>query len=211
MSSSIRDIAAKVAQSSAVANSAAEEAANTETDVRELQVAASKIGEVVDLINNIAGQTNLLALNATIEAARAGESGRGFAVVASEVKQLASQTAKATEEIAAKIAEIRSATDRTVGSIDKIVATVSQIREISNEISSAIAEQGTATNEIALATQRAADGTSEVTTIILDVGQSAKKTGETSDLLLDLSNGLTRTAEALKLEVTGFVETIQAA
>jgi methyl-accepting chemotaxis protein len=159
MTASVREIASQVSKSAAVANTAASEAARTESDVRALSEAATKIGEVVELINNIAGQTNLLALNATIEAARAGEAGKGFAVVASEVKQLAAQTAKATEEISSKINEIQQATNRTVGSIERIVNTVSDIQSISTMISAAIEEQGAATGEIASNTQLAARGT----------------------------------------------------
>jgi methyl-accepting chemotaxis protein len=205
MSASTREIAGQVSKSSAIANSAASEAARTESDVRALSDAAAKIGEVVELINNIASQTNLLALNATIEAARAGEAGRGFAVVASEVKQLAAQTARATDEIGAKINEIQSATTRTVGSIDKIVGTVSQIQEISATIASAVEEQGAATGEIAANTQRAARGTEDVTQNINGVGRAAEMTGAASTQLMDLSGNLKGQASDLQREVVEFV------
>ena len=210
MTASIREIASQVSKSSSVANTAASEASSTENDVRALSEAAAKIGEVVELINNIAGQTNLLALNATIEAARAGEAGRGFAVVASEVKQLAAQTARATEEISAKINEIQSATNRTVGSIDKIVGTVSQIQQISTMIATAIEEQGAATGEIASNTQRAARGTEDVTNNINGVGRAAEMTGSASTQLMGLSSNLNDQAGDLQREVGDFVRQLRA-
>jgi methyl-accepting chemotaxis protein len=211
MSASIRDIAGEVARSSDIANVAAVEAASTEANVRALSEAASKIGEVIDLINSIAGQTNLLALNASIEAARAGEAGRGFAVVALEVKQLAGQTAKATEEIGSKIAEIQSATSRTVGSIDKIVGTVAQIRQISQSIASAMTQQGAATNEISACTQLAARGTQEVTGIIATVGAAATRTGSAAGELRGISGNLSTQASELQREVSAHVQRLRAA
>jgi methyl-accepting chemotaxis protein len=210
MSASIREIAGQVAKSSEVANTAAGEASRTEADVKALSEAATKIGEVVDLINNIASQTNLLALNATIEAARAGEAGRGFAVVASEVKQLAAQTARATEEISSKINEIQSATNRTVGSIDKIVGTVAQIQQISTIIATAIEEQGAATGEISSNTQLAARGTEDVTNNINGVGRAAELTGSASTQLMGLAGGLNTQAADLQKEVTEFVKQLRA-
>jgi methyl-accepting chemotaxis protein len=210
MSASIREIAGQVAKSSEIANAAANEASRTETDVRALSEAATKIGEVVDLINNIASQTNLLALNATIEAARAGEAGRGFAVVASEVKQLASQTARATEEIGSKINEIQQATDRTVGSIDKIVGTVAQIQQISTVIAAAIEEQGAATGEISSNTQLAARGTEDVTSNISGVGRAAEMTGSASTQLMGLAGNLDAQAGNLQKEVAEFVKQLRA-
>jgi methyl-accepting chemotaxis protein len=210
MSASIREIAGQVARSSDIANVAATEAAGTEANVRALLEAASKIGEVVDLINSIAGQTNLLALNATIEAARAGDAGRGFAVVASEVKALAGQTAKATEEIGSKIAEIQSATSRTVGSINKIVGTVAQIQQISQGIASAITEQGAATNEISACTQLAASGTREVNGIIATVGAAATRTGSAAGELRAISCNLSTQASELQREVAAHVQRMRA-
>jgi methyl-accepting chemotaxis protein len=210
MSASIREIAGQVSRSNGIANMAAAEAARTETDVKALSEAAAKIGEVVELINSIAGQTNLLALNATIEAARAGEAGRGFAVVASEVKQLAAQTARATDEIGSKINEIQSATDRTVGSIDKIVGTVAQIQSISTMIASAIEEQGAATGEISSNTQRAARGTEDVTNNINGVGRAAEMTGSASTQLMGLSGDLSTQATDLQREVVEFVKQLRA-
>jgi methyl-accepting chemotaxis protein len=210
MSASIREIASQVSKSTDVANMAATEAARTETDVQALSEAAAKIGEVVELINNIAGQTNLLALNATIEAARAGEAGRGFAVVASEVKQLAAQTARATEEISSKINEIQSATNRTVESIDKIVGTVAQIQQISTMIATAIEEQGAATSEISSNTQLAARGTEDVTNNINGVGRAAEMTGTASTQLMGLSGSLNTQASDLQREVVDFVKQLRA-
>ena len=211
LSASIREIAGQVTRSSEVANVAASEAGHTENDVKALAEAAAKIGEVVDLINNIAGQTNLLALNATIEAARAGEAGRGFAVVASEVKQLASQTAKATEEIGSKINEIQQATNRTVGSINRIVGTISQIQSISSMIATAIEEQGAATGEISSNTQQAARGTEDVTNNITGVGRAAEMTGAASTQLMGLSGSLSVQAKDLQKEVSQFVDQLKAA
>ncbi len=211
MTASVREIASQVAKSAAVANTAAAEAARTENDVRALSEAATKIGEVVELINNIAGQTNLLALNATIEAARAGEAGKGFAVVASEVKQLADQTAKATGEISSKINEIQQATNRTVGSIERIVNTVSDIQSISTMISAAIEEQGAATGEIASNTQLAARGTEQVSDNISGVGRAAEMTGSASTQLMGLSDALSGQASELQREVGTFVRQIRAA
>ena len=211
MSASIREIAAQVSRSTDVVAVAAREAARTETDVQALSEAAGKIGEVVELINSIAGQTNLLALNATIEAARAGDAGRGFAVVASEVKQLAAETARATDEIGSKIAEIQTATNRTVTSIERIVSTINQVREISSTIASAIEEQGAATGEIASNTQVAARGTSDVTSNIHGVGHAAEMTGSASTQLMSLSGGLNSQAADLQREVAQFIEQIRAA
>ncbi|WP_083463935.1 methyl-accepting chemotaxis protein [Prosthecomicrobium hirschii] len=211
MSTSIREIAGQVAKSNSVAKVAADEAARTEMDVKALSQAADKIGEVVDLINNIAGQTNLLALNATIEAARAGEAGRGFAVVASEVKQLAAQTAKATEEIGGKIGEIQLATNRTVGAIEKIVGTVADIQAISSAIASAIEQQSAATGEISSNTQLAARGTEQVTENITGVGRAAEMTGAASNQLMGLSGTLSGQAKDLQKEVNLFVEQLKAA
>ena len=210
MTASVREIASQVSRSASVANTAASEAARTESDVRALSEAATKIGEVVELINNIAGQTNLLALNATIEAARAGEAGKGFAVVASEVKQLAAQTAKATEEISSKINEIQQATNRTVGSIERIVNTVSDIQSISTMISAAIEEQGAATGEIASNTQLAARGTEQVSDNINGVGRAAEMTGAASTQLMGLSSNLSTQAVDLQREVSSFVQQLRA-
>ena len=210
MTSSIAEIGGQVAKSAGVADAASREVEATETEVRALAEATARIGQIVDLINAIAGQTNLLALNATIEAARAGEAGRGFAVVAHEVKSLASETAKATGEIAASIAEIQQATDRTVGSIGRIVGIISNIQEASNTIAAAIEEQGAATGEIAHNTQLAAKGTTEVSATIADVGRAAETTAAASAELLGVSQRLAGQSTMLQGEVRGFVEKLRA-
>ncbi len=211
MAASVREIAGKVVQSAQIANQAVQEAGRTEGDIRALASAAEAIGQVVELINSIAGQTNLLALNATIEAARAGEAGKGFAVVAAEVKQLAAQTAKATEDIGAKIGEIQQATGRTVTSIGAISSTIEQVRDLSAVVAAAVEQQGAATQEIASNTQRAAQGTEAVTSNIAGVGQAAEMTGSASIQLMGLSGSLTQQADQLQQEVTNFVKSLRAA
>src|SRR5581483_6402434 len=151
------------------AGEATQQATRTNEQIQGLAEAAQRIGDVVKLITDIAGQTNLLALNATIEAARAGDAGKGFAVVASEVKSLANQTAKATEEIAAKIAEMQTATQESVGAVQGISQTIGRINEIATTIASAVGEQGAATKEIARNVQQASAGTNEVSSNIAGV------------------------------------------
>jgi methyl-accepting chemotaxis protein len=211
LAASVREITGRVGQSTEVAETAAQEAANTESNIRLLSEAAEKIGDVVELIRDIAGQTNLLALNATIEAARAGEAGKGFAVVASEVKQLAAQTAKATDEIALKIGEIQSATSETVGSIARIVGTIGSIREVTSSIAGAVTQQGAAAEEISMNTHRAAQSAADVTGNITGVGRAAETTGTAANRLLDLSAGLSTQADELTRQVESFVATLRAA
>jgi methyl-accepting chemotaxis protein len=210
MAASVREIAGKVNQAAQIANQAAQEASSTRNDIAELSHSAESIGQVIELISSIAGQTNLLALNATIEAARAGEAGKGFAVVAAEVKQLAAQTAKATEEIGTRIGEIQQATSRTVNSIGSISNTVEQIREISNMVAAAVEEQGAATQEIASNTSRAAQGSEAVTTNISGVGHAAEMTGAASTQLMGLSGTLSSQADTLQTEVKTFVRNLRA-
>ena len=211
MTVSIREINAQVTSAAGITSEAANEAAATESEIRALSNAAQQIGEVVKLITDIASQTNLLALNATIEAARAGEAGKGFAVVASEVKQLASQTARATGDIGAKVGEIQTATERTVGSIEKIVATINGVRTVSTAIASAVEQQGAATQEIAGNTAMAATGTTQVTHNIQGVGRAAQMTGAASTQLMSLSGQLSERAGELETAVQDFVRDLRAA
>lgn len=211
LAASIQEIARQVAQSSEVVNKASRDAARTDEVVRALSDGAQRIGEVVGLISSIAAQTNLLALNATIEAARAGEAGKGFAVVASEVKDLASQTAKATEEIGQQISEIQAATQEAVTAISAIVRTIGDVNHISGSIASAVEEQGAATREIAQNVQRAAYGTEQVKTTILEVSKGAVQTGDAANHVLESSVALSRQATVLDAQIEQFIAKVKAA
>ncbi len=211
LTASIREISQQVANSAGVAGQAAEEARRTNEKVTGLAQAAQKIGEVVSMIQDIAGQTNLLALNATIEAARAGEHGQGFAVVASEVKALANQTARATEEIAAQIQGIQGATSEAVTAIRGIDGTIGRINEIANAIAAAVEEQGAATGEIADSIQRAAQGTEDVNRNLGGITKTSGEIGTAADQTLTAATGLSTLSETLREEVDGFVTSIRAA
>ena len=211
LSSSIGEISRQVAESTRIATQAVEEAGRTNAQVQALAEAAQKIGDVVKLINDIAGQTNLLALNATIEAARAGEAGKGFAVVASEVKSLATQTAKATEDIAAQVKSIQGATTDSVQAIGLITGTIARINEIATTVASAVEEQGAATKEIARNVQQASAGTAEVSTNIAAVTQAAGETGAASSQVLTAAGELSKQSEALHLQVDAFISKVRAA
>ncbi|MCC8938092.1 methyl-accepting chemotaxis protein [Bradyrhizobium sp. Arg68] len=211
LSSSVSEIGRQVAQSTEIAHKAVEEANRTNTTVQGLSAAAQKIGDVINLISDIASQTNLLALNATIEAARAGEAGRGFAVVASEVKSLASQTAKATEEISAQVAAMQEATTEAVHAIEHIGGTIGGINEITVAIASAVEEQGSATREIARNVQEAARGTSEVSGNIGVVTRAAGETGTAAGRVLTSAEQLNTQAAALRQKVDSFLANIRAA
>ena len=172
--------------------------------------AVGKVGQVVTLITDIAEQTNLLALNATIEAARAGDAGKGFAVVASEVKNLASQTAKATEEISQQIAGIQQATNSSVGAIGNIGATIDEINTISATIAAAIEEQGVATQEISRSVHEASAGTDQVTQNIANVRKSSEETGQSADQVKTAANGLSELAATLQSQVERFLAGVRA-
>ena len=211
LTSSVSEISRQVQESSRVASDAVSQAQKTNARVAELSKAASRIGDVVELINTIAGQTNLLALNATIEAARAGEAGRGFAVVASEVKVLAEQTAKATDEISQQISGIQAATQESVGAIKEIGDTIGLMSEISSTIAAAVEEQGAATQEISRNIQQAAQGTSQVSSNITDVQHGASETGSASSQVHSAARSLSSESNRLKLEVGKFLDTVRAA
>jgi methyl-accepting chemotaxis protein len=211
MASSVNEISRQVQDSARIASEAVSQAQGTNDRVAELAKAAARIGDVVELINQIAGQTNLLALNATIEAARAGEAGRGFAVVASEVKALAEQTSKATDEISQQIQGIQSATQESVGAIREIGNTIGRMSEIASAIAAAVEEQGAATQEIARNVQRAAQGTQQVSSNITDVQHGASRTGSESSQVLSAARSLSSESNRLKLEVSKFLSAVRAA
>ncbi|BAI71590.1 methyl-accepting chemotaxis protein [Azospirillum sp. B510] len=210
LSASIREIGRQVSSSTRISGEAVTQADQTNASMQALVETAHQIGAVVDLINSIAGQTNLLALNATIEAARAGEAGKGFAVVASEVKALATQTARATDEIQAKVKEIQSATAGAQTAIQGIGLTIGQISEITTTIAAAIEEQGAATRDIASNVMEAARGTGEVSSNIAGVTRSVSETGSAASNVHGASNDLAREAEKLRGEVMTFIASVRA-
>jgi methyl-accepting chemotaxis protein len=211
LSSSVNEISRQVQESARMANEAVSQAQRTTDRVGELSRAAARIGDVVELINTIAGQTNLLALNATIEAARAGEAGRGFAVVASEVKALAEQTAKATGEIGQQISGIQHATGESVTAIQDISGTIGKLSEISSAIAAAVEEQGAATQEISRNVQNAAQGTQDVSSNVIDVQHGATETGTASAQVHSAAQSLSTDSNRLKLELDRFLVTVRAA
>jgi methyl-accepting chemotaxis protein len=211
LSSSVNEISRQVQESARMATDAVGQARSTNERVSELSKAAGRIGDVVELINTIAGQTNLLALNATIEAARAGEAGRGFAVVASEVKALAEQTAKATGEISQQISGIQAATEESVSAIREISGTIERLSEIASTIAAAVEEQGAATQEISRNVQQAAQGTLQVSSNISDVQRGAAETGSASSQVLSAAKMLSGDSNRLKAEVSNFLNSVRAA
>jgi methyl-accepting chemotaxis protein len=210
LSNSAAEITRQVTRSSNIAGKAVAEAGETNEVMRGLANTAQKIGEVVGLINAIAGQTNLLALNATIEAARAGEAGKGFAVVASEVKSLATQTAKATEEITAQIDAIQSSTRSAADVIGRVGRTITEISGIATNVASAVEQQGMATQEIAYNVNKAATGAHDAATNITGVREAAAETGQVANKVLTASRELARQADTLHHEVDSFLSTVRA-
>jgi len=211
LSASIAEVAGQVGKAAGIAREANEATQRTEATVQHLTAAAHKIGDVIGLINNIAGQTNLLALNATIEAARAGDAGKGFAVVASEVKSLASQTAKATEEISGQIAVMQSSTQAAVEAIHGIAQIVDDMDRIAAAIAAAIEEQRAATQEIARSVQQAANGTRQVSGSVGGVAGAARSSGEAATEMLGVAGELSRQAVALRGAMDGFLAKVRTA
>jgi methyl-accepting chemotaxis protein len=211
LSMSSREIGRQVEQASEVTRQAVEESKRTNSQVAALSETAQQIDEVVNLINSIAGQTNLLALNATIEAARAGESGKGFAVVASEVKSLASQTARATEEIRTKIQAVQTQSAQAVSAIRAIAGTIDSLNAVSAAIAAAVDEQSAATGEITSNIQSAAHGTQDVSEHIDAVGKAANQAGASADEVLSAADALAQQADTLSTEVDGFLSRVRAA
>jgi methyl-accepting chemotaxis protein len=211
LAASVNEIGRQVTLSTQIADKAVAEAERTNRTVKGLAEASQKIGQVVELISSIAGQTNLLALNATIEAARAGEAGKGFAVVASEVKSLATQTAKATEEITGQVSGMRHVTDDAVAAIGHIVSTIHEVSEIATAIVTAVEEQNAATSEIARNVQQASTGTTEVSNNIAGVSEAASRTGSAANDVLEAAIRLTTQAAAVRRSIDQFLADVRAA
>ena len=211
LAGSVNEISSQVAKSSGIAIRAVEEARRTDGLVRELAQAAAKIGNIVQVISGIAGQTNLLALNATIEAARAGEAGKGFAVVASEVKSLATQTARATDEIAGQIGQIQLATQDAVNAIASIGATIDEISQLSGGIAAAVEQQGAATQDISRNVRQAASGTLEVSERIACASKAVSSAGESAETVLGAASDLSAQSRELSEQLVRLVDEVRAA
>jgi methyl-accepting chemotaxis protein len=211
LSASIQEISRQMSDSVRITARAVEDAGRADGLMQGLTEAAQQIGQVIELINSIAGQTNLLALNATLEAARAGEAGKGFTVVASEVKALATQTARATGEIQAKVTEIQQATGGAADAIRDIGRTISQINEISAAVAAAVEQQNAATGDISRNVQQAAMGTQQVSGNIVGVSQASTETGAAAGQVLSAAGGLAREADRLRNEVARFLTDVRCA
>jgi methyl-accepting chemotaxis protein len=211
LSASVDEIGKRVRESNRIAVAAVAQAQQTDERIGKLSRAAQEIGDVVKLITAIAEQTNLLALNATIEAARAGDAGRGFAVVATEVKSLASQTAKATEEISNHISGMQGATQESVAAIKEIGATIAQISNIAASIAGAVEQQSTATQEIAKSVQNVAEGTQQTAASIMQVNRGATETGSASEGVLNSATTLSTESARLRAELDRFMANVRAA
>jgi len=211
LSASVDEIGRRVRESNKIAEAAVLQAQQTDGRIGKLSRAAQQIGDVVKLITAIAEQTNLLALNATIESARAGEAGRGFAVVASEVKSLASQTAKATDEISSHISGMQDATQESVAAIKEIGGTIAEISNIASSIASAVEQQSSATQEIARSVQTVAQGTQEAAANIMQVNRGATETGAASEEVLNSAKYLSTESTRLREELDRFMANIRAA
>jgi len=211
LAASIREIGQQVSTSSSIVHETQRQAKHTHEVVQGLSEAAQKIGAIVTLISDIAGQTNLLALNATIEAARAGEAGKGFAVVAGEVKNLALQTARATEDITRQIAAVQGETTEAVDAIEDIVHRITRINEVADAIAAAVEEQNAATAEIARNVEQASAGTAEVSHNIVGVNQAAGEAGHAADEVVSAARELAQDADILKVEVGKFLDGIRKA
>ncbi|MCK5545969.1 MAG: nitrate- and nitrite sensing domain-containing protein [Rhodospirillaceae bacterium] len=209
LTSSVNEISGQISKSANIARNAVDEAGQTTEKIRELAEAVNKIGEVVALITDIADQTNLLALNATIEAARAGDAGKGFAVVASEVKNLANQTAKATEDISGRIGSIQSATSEAVSAISGISGTIEEINEIVASVAAAIEEQGAATSEIARNISSVNEDAKQVSENVVEVSRSSASSYGTAINMMWRSEDLAGPVESLTKEVESFLATIR--
>jgi methyl-accepting chemotaxis protein len=209
--SSIEEISRQVVQSTTVVKSAVAESVATSQGMARLATAARRVGDVLNLISRIAGQTNLLALNATIEAARAGEAGRGFAVVAQEVKTLATQTARATQEISGQIADMRAATESSVDAIQMIQTKIGEVEQISAIIAAAVQEQGASTQEITRNVRSAASGTAAMSGFVENVAKAVGETTDSVESVVHLARDLDTLAATMANDVRNFAETLQVA